>query len=158
MVVRTRKYALPKKLYMRLAYLALLQKQLKWMLLAYLLLNAGTLLWFSWWWLIGSTVLLVVYQLFWLIQFAGITYLDQFKLLFQKLSYEVDSKQLLIKLNTREAMPVPWSKVKRARIQKDGFVLYLSIAQLIYLPFKIFQSQHEIKVLETLLRRRNYIG
>ena len=158
MVIRTRKYALPKKLYVRLTYLGLLQRQLKWMLLAYLLVNTGTFLWFSWWWLIGSTILLFCYQLFWLIQFAGVTYLEQFKALFQRLSYEVDSRQLLIKLNTREAMPVPWSKIKRARMQANGFVFYLSIAQIIYLPFKIFQSKHEIKVLETLLRRKNYIN
>ena len=157
MIVKTRKYALPKKRYILLAFIGFLYKQGLWMLPIYLALNTGLFLWSSWWWLIGSTILLILYLLFWLIQFAGITQLEQFKVFFQKLSYEIDTKQILIKLNVKEGMPVPWSKVKSARMRSDGFIFHLSVAQIIYLPFKIFHSQHEIKVVETLLRRRNYL-
>ena len=158
MTVKTRKYALPKRRYLHLAYIGFLQKQGKWILMAYVVLNTGIFIWFSWWWLIGSTSALLMYLLFWLLQFKGVTYLEQFKLLFDRLSYEIDSRQIIIKLNTREGMPIPWAKVKRARVQGDGFVFYLSTAQIIYLPFKVFQSNHEIKVIEALLRRKQYIS
>ena len=158
MLVKTRKYALPKKRYLRLAYLGFLQRQGKWILLSYVLLNTPTSFFLSWWWLIVSTSLLLLYLLFWLLQFKGVTYLEQFKMLFGHLSYEIDSRQLMIKLNTREGMPIPWTKVKRVRVKKDGFVFYLNAAQIIYLPFKAFHSTHEIKVVEILLRRKKYIS
>lgn len=158
MTVKTRKYALTKKRYLGLAYAGFLHKQGIWIILAYLLLNAGTFFWFSWWWLIGSTILLCLYLLFWLLQFVGVTYLEQFKVFFERLSYEIDSRQIMIKLNTREGMPVPWHKVKRVGVKAEGFVFYLSAVQMMYLPFKIFQSTHDIKVLETLLCRKHYIS
>ncbi len=157
MRVKTKKYALPKKKYIKLAYVGLLRKQGKWIIPAYVLLNMGIFVWFSWWWAIGSSILLVLYMLFWLLQFVGITYLAQFKILFDKLSYEIDSREVMIKLNVREGMPIAWHKIKRAQIKENAFIFYLSIAQLIYLPFKVFSSHHEIKVIETLLRRKKYI-
>ena len=157
MLVKTRKYALSKKRYLRLVYVGFLQKHGIWILLAYALLNAGVFLWPSWWWAVASTVALLLYLLFWLLQFKGVTYLEQFKMFFERLSYEIDSRQIMIKLSAREGMPVPWTKIKRARMGNDGFVFYLNVAQIIHIPFKVFHSDHEIKVVETLLRRKQYI-
>ena len=156
MVVKTRKYALPKKHYLRLAYAGLLRKQWLWIAPTYGGLNGLIFVWDSWWWLIGSSVILALYLLFWLLQFVGVTYLKQSEILFSKLSYEIDSRQILIKMNPREGMPIPWSKVKNVQVKKDGFTFFLSIAQIVYLPRRIFTSVHEIKVLEALLRRKAY--
>ncbi len=156
MVVRTKKYKMPQKIYIKTALLHTLRQQW-WVLLIYFGLFSGYLIVPSIWWFIGPTIALVLYILFWLIQFTGVTQLEQGKFMFEKLSYEISSQQILIKLSSKQGMPVKWENIKRAIRGKDFFVLFMSKAQLIYLPEKIFNSNHEIKFMETILKRKGYI-
>ena len=110
----------------------------------------------NWWW-IGSLIALTLYWLFWLIQFSGVPQLEQNKMLFEKLTYEITSKEILIKLNIKQGMPVKWETIKHASMGKNHFLLTLSKAQFIYLPFKVFRSDNERKFTETILRRKGYI-
>jgi hypothetical protein len=109
-----------------------------------------------WWW-IGALIALVLYGLFWLIQFAGVPQLEQNKILFERLSYEITSQQILIKLNPKQGMPMKWENVKKVFVGKDFFLLVISKAQFIYLPYRIFNSENERKFMESILRRKNYI-
>jgi hypothetical protein len=156
MNIRTKKYKLPTNTYIGLAFKAVLKQQW-WVFLIYLAICAGYFWIPNWWWVIGASIALVLYFLFWLIQFAGVTQLEQGKFLFEKLGYEINSQQVLIKLNNKQGMPVKWDQIKRASKSKDSFVLYLSKAQLIHLPFRIFNSENEIRFLETVLKRKGYI-
>lgn len=156
MIIKTKKYKLENKTFIRIGMLNIIKEQW-WVALIYLALNAGTFLAPSWWWFIGSTIALLIYVLFWLIQFTGVTQLEQYKALFEKLSYEIDSRQVLIKLNTKQGMPVNWDMIKKAQIQKDAFLLVMSKAQFIYLPFKIFNTENEKKFLESILKRKKLI-
>jgi hypothetical protein len=54
-------------------------------------------------------------------------------------------------------MPIKWENVRKAIIGKDYFLLIITKAQLIHLPFKIFNSEHEKKFMETILRRKGYL-
>lgn len=156
MIVKTRKYKLENSTYIKLALVNIAKEQW-WVLLIYFGLNAGVFIWPSWWWFIGATIALTLYVLFWLIQFAGVTQLEQNKILFEKLSYEIDSRQILIKVNTKQGMPVNWDLIKKANITKDAFVLIMSKAQLIHLPFKLFATDNEKKFVETILKRKGYM-
>lgn len=156
MNVRTKKYKLPTKTYIGIAFKAVLKQQW-WVFLIYLALCAGYFIAPSWWWIIGATIALALYLLFWLIQFAGVTQLEQGKILFEKLSYEINSQQILIKLNNKQAMPVKWDQIKRAQKGKDHFVFFMSKAQLIHLPFKIFNSDNEVRFIESVLKRKGYL-
>jgi hypothetical protein len=95
--------------------------------------------------------------LFWLIQFAGVTQMEQTKMLFEKLAYEITSQQILIKLNTKQGMPLKWEQIKRASLSKDGMLLVVNKAQLIYWPHRIFNSDNERKFVETVLKRKGLI-
>ncbi len=110
-----------------------------------------------WWCVSIALTLSVLYVLFWLIQFTGITQMEQAKFLFQKLYYEISSKQILIKLNAREGMPIQWNQIKKVKQRKDAYLLIISRGQMIYLPFKIFKSESEIKFMETILKRKNLL-
>lgn len=156
MNIRTRKYQLETGTYIKTALAAVLKQQW-WVGLIYLGICAGYLWIPNWWWIIGATIGLVLYLLFWLIQFAGVTQLEQGKILFQKLSYEINSQQILIKLNSKQGMPMKWDQIKRAKKGKDAFVLFVSKAQIIHLPFRIFNSDNEIKFLESVLKRKGYL-
>ncbi|MEQ9302556.1 MAG: hypothetical protein RJQ14_01470, partial [Marinoscillum sp.] len=110
MIVRTKKYQLPTKTYIKTALGSVLKQQW-WVGLIYLAICAGYFLVPSWWWIIGATIGLVLYILFWLIQFAGVTQLEQGKFMFQKMSYEISSQQILLKLNPKQGMPMKWDQI-----------------------------------------------
>ncbi len=156
MIVRTKKYQLPTRTYIKIALKAVLMQQW-WVGLIYLALCSPVFLLPSHWWITGATIALVLYLLFWLIQFAGVTQLEQGKFMFQKMSYEISSQQLLLKINPKQGMPLKWEQIKRAKHTKDAFVLFLSKAQLIYFPHKIFNNDNEIKFLDRILKQKGLI-
>lgn len=77
--------------------------------------------------------------------------------MFEKLSYEIDSRQILIRLNAKEGSILQWSMIKKASKQKDHFLLEISKGQIIHLPFKIFNSDNDIRFMETILRKKSFI-
>ncbi len=156
MIVKTKKYKLETGTYIKLALKNILKEQW-WVFLIAIAIMCGYFFIASHWWITGALIALTLYILFWLIQFAGVTQLEQNKILFEKLSYEIDSRQVLIKVNTKQGMPMTWNNIKKASIGKDHFLLIVSKAQLIHLPFRIFNSDNEKKFIETILRRKNYI-
>ncbi len=156
MIVKTKKYQLETGTYIKLAMMNILREQW-WVGLIALAIISLTFIIPTWWFLIGTVIAFILYLLFWLIQFAGVTQLEQNKVLFQKLSYEIDSRQILIKVNPKQGMPMIWDNIKKAKIRKDYFLFIVSKAQLIHLPFRIFNTENERKFVETIIRRKGYI-
>ena len=157
MIVRTKKYQLPTKKYIAVAFKSVLIQQ-SYVFLIYSVVCLSYFLAPSHWWITGATILLGLYLLFWLIQFAGITQMEQGKYMFQRISYEISSQQILIKLNPKQGMPMKWEQIKRAKKGKDAFTFFASKAQLIHLPFKVFNNDNEIRFIETVLKRKGYIS
>jgi hypothetical protein len=159
MIVKTKNYKLEKQTYIRLALKRILKKQ-GWiaalvavvLCLCYFIPGANSV-----WWFIGAFVGLGLYILFWWIQFYGVTQLEQGKMLFEKFSYEISSQQILMKINPREGMPMKWDQIQSATIGKDFFVLFVNKAQLIYLPFKIFNTENERKFVASILRTKGLV-
>ena len=78
-------------------------------------------------------------------------------MLFEKFSYEISSQQIIMKINPREGMPLKWDQIKSAVIGKDYFVLFVNKAQLIHLPFRIFNTENERKFLSSILRNKGLV-
>lgn len=156
MIVKTKKYALDKKAYMMAGLKNVLQDQW-WVFLIAIAISSMTFVIPSNWWWIGALIALTLYILFWVIQFAGVTQLEQSKQLFEKLSYEIDSRQILIKINSKQGMPLKWEQVKRAWVDKKQIVLVINKAQMMLFPFTVFKTQNEIKFVETILKRKGLI-
>ncbi len=153
MLVKTRNYRLEKNQYIKMALSNVLKRQ--WW--AGLIALGICLLYFvipSIWWIIGGVLAYGLYVLFWLIQFYGVTQLEQGKMLFERFSYEITSQQLLMKLNAREGMPLKWDQIKRVELGKDYFLLFVNKAQLIHLPFKIFNTENERKFVAGILKAK----
>ena len=153
MVVKTKNYRLEKNTYIRLALVTVLKQQW-WVSLIVLAICAGFIWVHSIWWFIGAFIGAGLYLLFWWVQFYGVTQLDQGKMLFEKFQYEITSQQILMKLNAREGMPMKWDQIKRAKIGKDYFLLVINKAQLVHLPFRIFNSDNERKFVLSILRTK----
>jgi len=153
MVVRTKNYRLEKKTYIRLALISVLKQQW-WVALIVLAICAG----YAWvpsiWWFIGAFTGAGLYLLFWWIQFYGVTQLDQGKMLFERFSYEITSQQILMKLNAREGMPMKWDQIKSAKVGKDYILLVINKAQLVHLPFRIFNTDNERKFVLSILKTK----
>jgi hypothetical protein len=156
MIVKTRNYRLEKKDYIKMALKAILLQQW-WVSLIVVAICLGYVWIPSVWWFIGAGIGAALYLLFWWIQFYGVTQLEQGKMLFERFSYEITSQQIVMKLNAREGMPMKWDQIKRAQLGKDYFLLFVNKAQLIHLPFKIFNTENERKFLTSILRNKGLI-
>lgn len=156
MIVKTKKYKLETGTYIKIGLKNILKEQW-WVILIALAIASGYFFIASWWWISMAILAYVLYLLFWVIQFAGIPQMEQNKVMFEKLSYEIDSRQILMKVNPKQGMPIKWDMIKKAQITKDAFVFIMSKAQFIHLPFKIFNTENEKKFLETILKRKGYI-
>jgi hypothetical protein len=156
MLVKTKNYRLEKKDYIRMALKNILRKQW-WVSLIVVALCLPAIWLPSIWWFIGAFVGAALYLLFWWIQFYGVTQLEQGKMLFEKFSYEITSQQIIMKINPREGMPMKWDQIQSAEVKKDAFVLFVNKAQLIHLPFKIFNTDNERKFVNSILKTKGLI-
>ena len=156
MIVKTKKYQLTTNTYIKIGMQNILREQW-WVLPIPVVISCMIFIIHSHWWWIGSLIALILYTLFWLIQFAGVSQLEQNKIMFEKFSYEITSQQILMKLNVKQGMPIKWETIKKAIITKNAFLLVISKAQFIYLPFRIFNSDNEIKFMESILKRKGFI-
>jgi hypothetical protein len=142
-----------KKDYIRLAFKNVLRQQ--WWVSLIAVALCLPFIWIpSVWWFIGTAVAVGLYLLFWWLQFYGVTQLDQGKMLFERYQYEITSQQILMKLNSREGMPIKWDQIKKAQVGKDHFLLFINKAQLIHLPFKIFNTENEKKFVQSILKTK----
>lgn len=158
MIVKTKKYQLKNEQFIKLG-VTNIAKDLWW---AWLIPVSIMLIPIFWnealYWCIGiALTLLILYVIFWVIQFVGITQHEQGKMFLQRLSYQIDSRQILIKLNEKQGMPLGWEQIKVVRKTKQGYIFKLSLIQFIYLPFTIFRNENDIRFLDALLKRKNLI-
>lgn len=156
MIIKTKKYKLLTGTYIQLGLKNIFREQW-WVFLIVLAILSGTFFIHTIWFAIVATVGLVLYGLFWFIQFYGITQLEQNQLIFERLSYEITSKQIIAQISTKQGMPIAWEQIQHAKREKDAFLLILSKAHFILLPDKIFNSNHEIKFMETMLKRKGLL-
>lgn len=157
MIVKTKNYKLDKKTYINLAIRNVMKRQ-GWIAASIAFLLCLVYIWVpSIWWFIGAGTGLALYLLFWWIQFYGVTQLEQGKMLFERFSYEITSQQIIMKINPREGMPLKWDQIKRAEVGKDHYVLFVNKAQLIHLPFRIFNTENERKFLNSILKNKGLV-
>jgi len=157
MIVKTKNYKLEKKTYIKIAFRNMIKQQ-GWIAGSVALALCLCSLWIpSIWWFIGAAIGVGLFLLFWWIQFYGVTQLEQGKMLFEKFSYEISSQQILMKINPREGMPLKWDQFKKAFIEKDAFVLFVNKAQIVHLPFKIFNTENERKFVASILKTKGLL-
>ena len=134
----------------------------------------------SWWWLVLAVVLTVLFVLFRSAQVTGVTQMEQSKPLFERMSFEMDNKQLLLRVGPEKegrAMQLTWDMIGKARRDAEAYTLYLKpgtppeglaawrlwlartfdVPVFLHLPYKIFNADNDRKLFEALLRRKNLL-
>jgi hypothetical protein len=161
MIVKTKRYALDSKTYIKIAMTHLLRTQWYWAAVPVGIIVINIILNLTVYpniWIYFIALLVVIgYLLFWAVQFTGVSQLEQYKVMFQKMQYEINSQQILAKLNQKEGMQMKWDMIKSAYKEKDHFLLVLSRAQFLYWPFDIFYSDNDLRFTESVLRRKNLL-
>ena len=134
----------------------------------------------SWWWLALSVILTILFVLFRSAQVTGVTQLEQSKPLFERMAFEMDNKQILLRVGPEKegkAMQLTWDMIGRARRDLDSYLLYLKpgtppedtapwrawmarafdVPVFLHLPLRIFNSPNDVKLFEAMLRRKNLL-
>ena len=154
MIIKTKKTQLAKNVYIKIALINALKKQWWAFLIA---LGICSFVWLSYWFVIVGVLAAILFVAFWAVQFAGITQVEQYKVLFDRYTYEIDGRQILIKMNDKQGMQMKWENIQTAEKTKEAYILYVSKGQFVHLPFKIFNSDNDINFFEALLKRRSLI-
>jgi hypothetical protein len=156
---KTKKYQVPVNTYVKIGMENIVKEWWWAFLVPVVLIVLGIIIGGGWAWGLGITavVLTIIYLLFWAAQFYGLSQVPQGKVLFEKLSYEFEQKQIKIMKSQKEGMMMPWDNIKKASMGKDAITLKLSIVQYIHLPFSIFQTENDLKFTERLLRQKGLL-
>ena len=184
MIVKTKKYALDQKTYINIALRQWLKDNWKWAFVPVGLLLLNLILYVTgayvyYWPAIVILLLTILYVLFWAVQITGIAQMEQSKALFQKYIYEIDSRQILMRINVKEGGILKWSQISSVTKDKDAYILFLdnaeamnnvkanwiarfvtkglAKAQFLYLPYSIFTSDHDLKFTDAVLRRKGFL-
>ncbi len=178
--IRTKKTQLTAERYTEIALRRLWKRQW-WVLVA--LAGFGlvlALIWPSWWVLAIVLSLALLHVLFWGVQVTGVTKLEQTKILFERVFYEINPQRFLLKKNDREGAELKWEMFARAerlpaayvltftstpppgappatRLQRALTWLGASELQFLVLPYDIFVKPADLKLMEATLRRKNLL-
>ncbi|WP_255594355.1 hypothetical protein [Pontibacter sp. HSC-14F20] len=176
--IRTKKYQLEKNTFTGIALAKVWRKDWWMALIPLVLFLLPAVFSFSWWWVAGAILVTLIFVLLRSAQVMGVTQMEQGNPLFEKLSYEIDSRQILLKRNEREGMALTWDMIGSAERKGESYLLWLkppTAAQLpggwkgwlaknfqapvfVMLPFRIFNNPNDLKLLESMLRRKELIA
>lgn len=159
MTVTTKRHGLEKNEYIKIAFFQHVKEQWYWLLIPAAVLILGLVLNFTgiyknWWVGICAIIGGALYLAFWGAQFAGVTQQEANKQLFERMIYEIDSRHITVKLNAKEGGIMKWDMIKTVEKSKDAYLLHLGKAQFLHFPFRIFNSDNDIKFFESILRRK----
>jgi hypothetical protein len=163
LAIKTKKYGLEKNKYIAMCMRQLFANQWKWAFIPLALVGLNVFLNLSgtyknYWIYIFLAIGVIGYILFWLIQFTGITQLAQYKQLFDKYRYEIDSRQIFMKISDKEGGMIKWDMILSAYKDKEAYVLEMGKYQFIYLPFAIFNNDNDRKLMDKIMRDKGLIN
>ena len=156
MIVETKKYQLLPKTYLWFAFRE--HFYTKWWVSALLLASAVSAFFFSYHKLGGSLICgALLYHTFWLCQFYAVTLLKEHRLFFEPFVYLIGPKEITIRLTPKQGMNIAWGKIQKVEKGKRYLLLFLSPAQFLYLPHKIFREAYELDFCYRLLEQKKLL-
>ena len=163
LAIKTKKYGLEKNKYIAMCMRQLFANQWKYAFIPLALVGLNVFLNLSgtyknYWIYIFLAIGVIGYILFWLIQFTGITQLAQYKQLFDKYRYEIDSRQIFMKISDKEGGVIKWDMILSAYKDKEAYVLEMGKYQFIYLPFSIFNNDNDRKLMDKIMRDKGLVN
>jgi hypothetical protein len=176
--IKTKKYQFDTNTYTRIAMAEVWRKEWWYATIPFAVGLLPAIIWHSWWWLALSVVLTVLYVLLRSAQITGITQMEQSKPLFERMNYEMDQRQFIMRQTEQKAMALPWDQIGRVRREPDAYLLYLKpgtppadmapwrqwlartfdVPVFLHLPLRLFNNDNDRKLFEALLRRKGLLA
>ncbi|TAE91268.1 MAG: YcxB family protein, partial [Runella slithyformis] len=64
----------------------------------------------------------------------------------------------LVKVNAKEGGIMQWDQIKSAKKDKDGsYLLHITRGQFLHFPADVFNSEHDVRLFERILKQKNLI-
>lgn len=178
LAIVTKKTQFDTNAYTRLAMAEVWRKDWVYALVPFAIGLLPAIVWHSWWWLALSAVLTLLFVLLRSAQVTGVTQMEQSKPLFERMSFEMDQKQLLLRVSKEKAMQLTWDMISKVRRDGDAYLLHLKpgappegtapwrlwlartfdVPVFLHLPQRVFNSDNDRKLFEALLRRKNLLA
>ncbi len=178
LAIRTKKYQLDKNLYTKKALAQVWSKDWWYALIPLALFLLPAVFSFSWWWVAIAIIVTIIFVLLRSAQVMSVTQVEQGSPLFEKLTYEIDQRQILLKRNEREGMTMTWDMIQRVQKTDDAYMLWLQppndaqmpggwkgwlartfqVPVFIHMPYRIFNGVNDQKLLENIMRRKNLLA
>jgi hypothetical protein len=161
--IKTKKFALDKNTYIKTSLMQMWRQQWKWVFVPVALLVLNLILnltktYPNFWIYIVVVLGVAGYVAFWAVQFTGVTQLDQYKQLFQRYRYEIDTRQILMRVNEKEGGLLKWDMFTRVTKDKNGYLFEMpGRGQFLYFPFDVFNAENDRKLLDRILREKNLL-
>ncbi|NVO84000.1 hypothetical protein [Hymenobacter terrestris] len=177
MAIRTKKHQLDTNTYTRIAMGRVWRREWWYALIPFAVGLLPAIIWHSWWWLALSVGLTLLYVLFRSAQVTGMTQVEQSKPLFEKMAYEFDNKQIVLRRNEKEGMRITWDMIGEVKREPASYLLLLKTPELpeeikgfkrwmartfdapifVEVPDRIFNSGNDQKLFEAMLRRKSLL-
>ncbi|SDY22536.1 hypothetical protein [Hymenobacter psychrophilus] len=177
MAIRTKKHQLDTNTYTSIAMGRVWRREWWYALIPFAVGLLPAIIWHSWWWLALSVGLTLLYVLFRSAQVTGVTQVEQSKPLFEKMTYEFDNKQIVLRRNEKEGMRLTWDMIGEVKREPAGYLLLLKSPELppevkgfkrwmartfdapifVEVPDRIFNSGNDQKLFEAMLRRKSLL-
>ncbi|GAA4391121.1 hypothetical protein [Hymenobacter koreensis] len=177
LAIRTKKYQLDKNTYTRMALTQVWKRDWWQAVIPLVALSLPAVFWFSWWWIAAAVLVTILYVLLRSAQVTGVTQMEQSKALFERVNYEMDQRQVLLRLNQEQGMRLTWDMIESVRKDNDAYVMYLKQPDLagqvagwrawaakimyvpvfLHLPTRIFNSANDLRLFESILRRKGFL-
>lgn len=111
------------------------------------------------WLIVGALLVTILYFLFWYVQFYGLSIAPQGKALFERQLFAItpDFVGMMKSETDPQGMMIPWDKVTQVDRTDKEYVLHLTLAHMVIIPFEVFKSQQDQNFTEAILRRRNLL-
>lgn len=176
--IRTKKYQYDPNTYTRLAMAQVWRREWWYAAVPLAVGLLPALVWHSWWWLLLGVGLALAFVLLRSSLVTGITQMEQSKPLFERMNFEADQRQLILRQSEQKAMALPWDQLSRVQLHEGAYLLYLKSAAppaelapwrrwiartfdvpvFLHLPLRLFNNDNDRKLFEALLRRKGLLA
>ena len=177
MAIRTKKTQFSTDDYTKIAMAEVWRKDWPYALIPFVLGLLPALFVHSFWWLLLAVVLTLLFVVLRSAQVQGVTQMEQSKPLFERMAFEIDNRNVLMRVSPEKAMQLTWDMIGRVRRHDSSYLLYLKpgtppaglaawrlwvartfdVPVFLQLPYKIFNSDNDRKLFEAMLRRKDLL-
>ncbi|MBG8555252.1 hypothetical protein [Hymenobacter guriensis] len=177
LAIRTKKNQLSSETYVRMALTEVWKREWWYALIPLVVLLLPAIFVFSWWWVAAAVLVTVLFVVLRSAQVQALAQHEQSKALFERVNFEIDQRHVLMKLNDKQGMNIPWEMIDRVHYKDGAYQLYLKtpenaemptgwrgwvartfqVPMFLYLPTRIFNSPNDLKLFESMLRRKNLL-